>query len=113
MFRNSIKEIDSVTLAGWLDDKAGHFRIIDVRQQPEIVSGTVPGAETLPLHMLPLRLNELDKNETIVLVCRSGARSGQATAFMQQQGFENVYNLRGGMIGWTATGLPAAPPAAA
>ncbi|MEK6550651.1 MAG: rhodanese-like domain-containing protein [Pseudomonadota bacterium] len=112
MFWNSIKEIDSVTLAGWLDEKASSFRIIDVRQHQEIAMGTVPGAEALPLHLLPLKLNEIDKSETIVLVCRSGARSGQATAFMQQQGFENVYNLRGGMMGWTASGLPAPAPAA-
>lgn len=111
MFWNSIKEIDSITLAGWLDEKAGRFRIIDVRQHQEIAMGTVPGAEPLPLHLLPLKISEIDKSETIVLVCRSGARSGQATAFMQQQGFENVYNLRGGMIGWTASGLSAPAPA--
>ncbi len=110
MFWNSIKEIDAHTLAGWLNEKAGRFRVIDVRQHQEIAMGTVPGAEALPLHLLPLKHGEIDKSETIVMVCRSGARSGQATAFLQQQGFENVYNLRGGMIGWTASGLPAPAP---
>ena len=110
MYLNNIKEIDAVTLADWLDEKAGRFRVIDVRQHQEIAMGSVPGAEALPLHLLPHKIGEIDKNETLVLVCRSGARSGQATAFMQQQGFENVYNLRGGMIGWTASGLPAPAP---
>jgi rhodanese-related sulfurtransferase len=107
MFWN-IKEIDALQLAGWLEEKAGGVRVIDVRQMGEIAAGTVPGAEPLPMHLLPMKLGDLDRNATLVLVCRSGARSAQACAFLQQQGFENVYNLRGGMIGWAQNGLPIA-----
>jgi len=111
MSSNGIKEIDSPELARWLSEKGDGLRVLDVRQPQEIAQGTVPRAEGVPLHTLPLRLNELDRNETLVLICRSGARSAQACMFLVQQGFENVYNLRGGIIGWAQSGLETAPAA--
>jgi rhodanese-related sulfurtransferase len=73
----------------------------------EIKQGTVPKAEALPLHTLPAKMHDLSKDEKLVMVCRSGARSAQACMFLQQQGFSNVYNLRGGMMGWMQSGFPA------
>lgn len=103
-----IKEVDAPELARWLDDKDASFRVLDVRQLHEVAQGSVPGASAVPLHTLPLKLNELERNETLVMVCRSGARSAQACLFLYQQGFENVFNLRGGMIAWGQSGLPVA-----
>jgi rhodanese-related sulfurtransferase len=111
MLWNSIKEIDAPELARWLDEKAGNFRVIDVRQMGEIAMGTVPNAAAVPLHTLPLKVNDLNRDETLVFVCRSGQRSAQACMFLQQHGFQNVYNLRGGMIGWAQSGLQAGPAA--
>lgn len=105
MFANTIKEIDAYELAQWIQEADKSLRIIDVRQMQEIATGTVPKAEALPLHTLPIRLHELSPNERTVIVCRSGARSAQACMFLQQHGFSNVYNLRGGMIGWMQSGL--------
>jgi rhodanese-related sulfurtransferase len=113
MLWNSIKEIDAPELARWLGEKADTLRVIDVRQMSEIAMGTVPNAAAVPLHTLPLKVNELDRNETLVFICRSGQRSAQACMFLQQQGFENVYNLRGGMIGWVQNGLASGPAAGA
>jgi rhodanese-related sulfurtransferase len=59
------------------------------------------------LHTLPIKVHELPKDEKLVMVCRSGARSAQACMFLQQHGFSNVYNLRGGMMGWVQSGFPA------
>lgn len=81
------------------------LRIIDVRQPAELKAGIIPGAEGLPMHIIPLRMNELDKNEKLIMVCRSGARSAQACLFLQQQGYDNVFNLRGGMMAWTGSGF--------
>ncbi len=106
----NIKEIDAPQLAHWLENKAGDIRVIDVRHMNEIAMGTVPGAQPMPLHTLPLKLAELDREKELVFICRSGARSAQAVAFLQQQGFDNVYNLRGGMLGWAQSGLPAVAP---
>jgi rhodanese-related sulfurtransferase len=107
---SSIKEIDSPELASWVADEAHQFRVIDVREMPEIAQGTTPRAEPLPLATLPVRLSEFRPDEKLVIICRSGARSAQACMFMQQQGFKNVYNLRGGMMSWAHNSLPIVRP---
>jgi rhodanese-related sulfurtransferase len=109
MFWNSINEIEAPELARRLEMKDGKFRIIDVRQPQELMAGTVPGAEPVPLHTLPLRVSELSRDETLVFVCRSGARSAQACMFLKQHGFDNVLNLRGGMMAWAQAGHAIAP----
>ena len=109
MYANGIKEIEAPELASWVSNTEHKLRVIDVRQMQEIASGTVPKAEALPLHTLPARMHELSPSEKLVFICRSGARSAQACMFLQQQGFSNVYNLRGGMMGWMQNGLPAHP----
>lgn len=105
-----IKEIDSIELNRWLEDETKSFRIIDVRQMQEISHGTVAGAIPMPLATLPARMHELSREEELVFICRSGARSGQACQFLQQQGYDKVYNLRGGMIGWAHNSLPITLP---
>ena|SRR3989338_3855052 len=105
MFGNSIKEVDASELHRWVNDATHDLRVIDVRQMQEIAAGTVPKAEPLPLHTLPAKVHELPREKKLVMVCRSGARSAQACLFLQQQGFSNVYNLRGGMMGWVQSGF--------
>lgn len=107
MFASSVKEIDASEFSKWVQEASHAMRVIDVRQMEEIAQGTVPKAEALPLHTLPARVQDLSKDEKLVVVCRSGARSAQACMFLQQQGFSNVYNLRGGMMGWVQSGFPA------
>jgi len=107
---NNIQEIDSPELASWIDDEAQPLRIIDVREIREITQGTLSGAEPLPLATLPLRLGEFLPEEKLVIICRSGARSAQACMFLQQHGFTNVFNLRGGVIGWAHNALPMVRP---
>lgn len=100
-----IKEIDVDTLHSHIED-GKKIRLLDVRGIAEMAQGMIPNAEKLPLHTLPARLNEIDGDELTVLYCRSGARSAQGVGFMAQQGFDNVYNLRGGIIAWAQTGRP-------
>lgn len=107
---NNIQEIDSPELAGWVEDESHQLRVIDVREMTEIAQGTTPRAEPLPLATLPARLAEFEADEKLVIICRSGARSAQACLFLQQQGFSNVFNLRGGMIGWAHNSLPIVRP---
>jgi len=111
MYMN-IKEIDAAQLARWLEDESRPVRVVDVREMSEIHRGTVPGAEPMPLATVPLRLDELKGDTPLVLVCRSGARSAQACMFLQQQGIDNVYNLRGGIMDWARNGLPVSLPEA-
>ena len=105
MFFGGIKEIDAHQLVSWLKEQPGNFRVIDVREMHEIAAGTVPQAEPMPLGTLPTRTHEFHPEETLVMVCRSGARSAQACMFLAQRGFAKVFNLRGGMMGWVGSGL--------
>ena len=108
----NIKEIEADELAQLVSGDDGKVKIIDVREINEINAGTIPGAIPMPLATVPVRMNELDKQSQMIFICRSGARSAQACAFLQQQGFDNVHNLRGGMFAWAGTGQPIALPQA-
>jgi len=108
----NINEIEAAELADWVTEAVNPFEVIDVREMNEIHAGTIPDAVAMPLATVPLRLSELDKNTPLVFVCRSGARSAQACAFLQQQGFDNVHNLRGGMFAWASAGQPIGLPKA-
>ncbi len=107
MFASSIKEVDAITFSEWVNEAGHAMRVIDVRQMQEIAMGTVPKAEAHPLHTLPAKVQDFSQEEKMVIVCRSGARSAQACMFLQQNGFTNVFNLRGGMIAWAQSGFPA------
>jgi rhodanese-related sulfurtransferase len=100
-----VKELDVNTLQAYFDE-GKKVRLLDVRGIGEMAQGMIPNAEKLPLHTLPARLNEIGNDELTVLYCRSGARSAQGVGYMAQQGFENVYNLRGGIIAWAQNGMP-------
>ena len=106
-----IQEIEVAELAE-LKENGETIRVIDIRQPAELNGGIIPGAEALPMHIIPLRINEFKRDEKLVMVCRSGARSAQACMFMQQQGYDNVFNLRGGMIAWARSGLEIGLPQA-
>ncbi|WP_096156703.1 MULTISPECIES: rhodanese-like domain-containing protein [Bacillus] len=73
--------------------------IIDVREAEEVAQGKIPGAVNIPLSLIEFRTQDINKSEEHIIVCRSGARSGQATMFLTSQGF-NVTNMVGGMLDW-------------
>ncbi|WP_336046901.1 rhodanese-like domain-containing protein [Solibacillus ferritrahens] len=76
------------------------LHLIDVREVDEVESGHIPGITHIPLGLLEFRMHELNKNTPYIMVCRSGGRSGQATAYLESQGFD-VTNMAGGMLEWT------------
>ncbi|MDH5408517.1 MAG: rhodanese-like domain-containing protein [Gammaproteobacteria bacterium] len=110
MFMN-IKELEARQLADMLAANTD-VQVVDIRQPAEVHSGTVPGAEMIPMHTIPLRIEDIKQDKPVVLVCRSGARSAQACSFLAQNGFENIFNLRGGMMGWAQSGLEIGLPQA-
>lgn len=75
------------------------LNLIDVREVDEVQAGHIPGIKHIPLGLLEFRMHELDKKTPYIMVCRSGGRSGQATAFLEAQGFD-VTNMSGGMLEW-------------
>ena len=99
-----ISEIDSASL----QDKiaAGEdIHLVDIRTPAEVAQAAIPNAVHVPMHLLPLRMNEMPKDKDVVLYCRSGARSYHACTFLAQQGFDNVINLRGGIVAWARHGF--------
>lgn len=91
-----------------LQQVMSQVKMIDVRQPEEYEGelGHVAGTELIPLGTLPDHLDQLPKDQTIVFICRSGARSANATAFALMNGWTHVYNMKGGMLFWNALQLP-------
>lgn len=83
-------------------------RVIDVREPEEFTGelGHIPGAELVPLATLAERAGAWSKDEAIVLVCRSGARSTRAAVELVAAGFTAVGNLTGGTLAHVGAGLP-------
>ena len=108
-----IREIDSHGLKQMLDSEQ-KVHLIEVRSATEFAQGIIEGAELMPLHMLPVRMNDLPKDTTIVFYCRSGARSAQACMYLAQNTGVQAINLRGGIMGWYQSGHKVVvPPKAA
>jgi len=82
--------------------------VVDVRTEKEYREGHVMNALHIPLGMLDDRIQELQayKNDVVVMVCRTGARSAQAATRLKKQGFTNVHNIGGGMLAWERVKLP-------
>lgn len=80
--------------------------LLDVREPDEWTAGHAPGATHLPMMDVPVRLDEIPRDGDVVVVCRSGGRSGRVVAYLMQQGYDNVVNLDGGMLDWAAAGHP-------
>ena len=79
--------------------EAKTLNLIDVREADEFASGHLPGAINLPLSDFLERYGELDKDKPYYIICRSGARSAQACAFLEEEGYD-VTNVAGGTIAW-------------
>ena len=91
----------------WLEEHLKDVQIVDVREPEEYDGplGHVPGAKLVPLAKLNERASELKKAQPVVVVCRSGARSANATLMLGKAGFDKVANLSGGMLRWRAQRL--------
>jgi sulfur-carrier protein adenylyltransferase/sulfurtransferase len=82
-----------------LKETGADIFILDVRDQWENDICNL-GGHLIPLKELPTRLNELNPNQHIIVHCQMGGRSSRAAAYLQEQGFKQVSNLRGGIKAW-------------
>jgi rhodanese-related sulfurtransferase len=103
------RTVDAPTLAERLGDTATpNPTLIDVRTPAEFEAGHIPGAVNVPLDELKSSLDQLctalDEHHDVVLVCRSGARAGQAQEALTSAGLSAPAVLRGGIVDWEATG---------
>jgi rhodanese-related sulfurtransferase len=101
-FRRSTPAVDPM---GGAELVADGSLLLDVRERHEFDAGHAPNARLVPLGSLPAHLDDLPQDRTIVVMCRSGNRSAQATSLLRREGFDAV-NLRGGFTAWLAADLP-------
>jgi rhodanese-related sulfurtransferase len=102
---NLAKQICLTTTMGKIEKGA---LIVDVRKAEELADITfdVPNYVNIPIDELEERINEIPKNKEIVMVCLSGERSLKTTYFLMNAGYENVYNMDGGIIKWASKNFP-------
>ena len=99
----SVKELKE------LQDSGADFQLIDVREQNEFDFANL-GGELIPLGSVPQQVEKFDKEKQVVVHCRSGKRSGDAIHYLEQNhGFENLYNLKGGILAWSDEIDPSVP----
>ena len=86
------------------------FRCVDVREPDEYSGplGHIRGAELIPLGGVLSAVGDWDREKPLLLICRSGARSGRAAGALRGMGFSHVFNLTGGMLAWDSEGYPRA-----
>jgi sulfur dioxygenase len=106
---NEVRQIAPAALGAMLARQPPPL-VVDVRENSEFHGplGHVPGSILIPLGTLASRASELTvgKDSQVVVVCRSGVRSTTAAAILTSLGFEDVSNLKGGMLAWNDAGLP-------
>lgn len=92
-----------------LIDRGEAPTILDVREPYEHQICRIEGAVLMPMRELPARVHELDPNADLVVQCRSGVRSANATAWLRQHGFARARNLKGGILAWIDQVDPSLP----
>jgi rhodanese-related sulfurtransferase len=91
-----------------LDDllRGGSVHVLDVREDWEFRRGRVPGATSVPLGQLPMRIGDLRRDKPYAVICESGSRSLTATDFLLSSGFGGALSVRGGTGAWARTHRP-------
>ncbi len=110
---NETVEVDIANLADTIDVQTANaiqndedVLLIDVREQWEYDAGHIPGITHIPMGEVADRLSEIPTDQTVVLTCRSGNRSGQIYNFLRDSGYDNVHNMAGGILAWEKVGYP-------
>ena len=100
----AIKEVSPVEAEPAVSKAYSQF--VDVRTPEEYLSGHAARAVNIPLDTLTSKLDTLEKNEPVYLICQSGNRSKKAAVMLKDAGFNNVLNVTGGTTAWQAANLP-------
>jgi rhodanese-related sulfurtransferase len=97
-------EVDVATTVAALGDP--NIQIVDCREQDEWDDAHAEGMTLLPLSVMGQRLNELDRDRPLIVVCRSGNRSLKAARQLAEIGFTDVKSMQGGLLAWAEQGQP-------
>ncbi|MFA8450072.1 MAG: rhodanese-like domain-containing protein [Bacteroidales bacterium] len=97
-----MRTIKAKELKKWMSENKD-FQLIDVRSENEFKEKHIPGALLIPMDQIPNQLKLIEKNKPIVIYCLSGIRSFKTALYLKQElNLEEVYNLKGGIIMWSA-----------
>lgn len=100
--RNAVKE---VTLEQLEQARTSGAPLVDVRESDEYAEGHVPGAQLMPLGIVPVRAHELPRGEPVYVICASGGRSAQAAELLTEAGVD-ARSVAGGTNAWVRSGRP-------
>ncbi len=94
-------QIRAQQLADWLaDETRPNPVLLDVREPWELELCQLAGAQHIPMHLVPMRCDDIDPSREIVVICHHGGRSMQVAMFLERKGFGSVHNLMGGVDAW-------------
>ena len=96
-----MQQIRARQLADWLSDESRSKPVLlDVREPWEYELCRLPDSLHIPMHLVPLRRDELKRDDDIVIICHHGRRSMQVGMFLERQGYSSLINLTGGVSAW-------------
>ena len=84
-----------------INEKNDKFILLDVRTDAEVLQSKIPiDSIHIPMNQIPRRIIELNKNQNIIVYCKSGKRSQRVCDYLIQNDFKNIQNLDGGILAW-------------
>ncbi|SMO48485.1 rhodanese-like domain-containing protein [Melghirimyces algeriensis] len=100
---NTYTDVEAQELSQSSETEWNQYVLVDVRTEEEYQEGHIPNAHHIALDQIEQRMGELEpyKDQKILLICRSGRRSVMAAHLLSDAGFQQLYNLKGGMLEWT------------
>ena len=96
----TVKQLSATELKNKIQQNDKLF-LLDVREPDEYQYARIANSVLIPLNQIPQRLNELDLDQEIVVICHHGMRSQKAAGYLVQSGFKNIANLKGGIDSWS------------
>lgn len=103
-----MKELTVAEFKAMRDNNTPH-QLIDVREQYEVDIATL-GGEHIPMNLVVGSIDKLSRDVPVIVHCRSGGRSGAVVDALEKRfGFDNVYNLKGGILAWSDEIDPSVP----
>ena len=98
----TVKQLSATDLKNKIQQEEKLF-LLDVREPHEFKYAHIANSVLIPLNQIPARLDELDPQQEIVVICHHGMRSQQAANYLFQSGYKNIANLTGGIDAWSCT----------
>lgn len=105
-----MQSVSPESLKDWLADRERPAPLLlDVREPWEFAHCSIAASQSVPMSQVPGRLEEIPREQDIVVICHHGGRSQQVALFLERAGYPSVHNLLGGVDAWAARVDPAMP----